>query len=311
MRTFVAMAHYDPHGLVAPHVRRHVLALKAVAERVTVVSTADLQTSDERWLRQHVDLVRRDNYGYDFLSYRAGLEAETSLSDYDRVVVCNDSFVGPLVGYDQIFEAMDQRPVDFWGLTKSERVAPHVQSFFMCFRPWVVRSQAFRDFWGRMTPLSDRREVILRYEVGFTTLLTQAGFAFGSYFDEDPEDIAMARRRMRWWAALRSKGLLTPAQRQVWHRRAGEAWNPCIGLADRCLGGARLPLTKIDTLRFDPYGLDAQRLLAACVAAMPDEFAGVPQYLERTQDLYPVRPAEVLDEPAPEVRWARRLVRYA
>ena len=51
-----------------------------------------------------------------------------------------------------MFEAMADRPVDFWGLTSSRRMHPHVQSFFVAFRPWLVESQAFARFWHDMSP---------------------------------------------------------------------------------------------------------------------------------------------------------------
>ena len=311
MRAFVAMAHYDPDGQVAPHVRRHILALQAFAERVVVVSTADLLAEDEVWLRDNVELIRRDNYGYDFLSYKTGLDAEPNLHEYDHVIVCNDSYVGPFVAYADIVAEMDSRPVDFWGLTRSDRVAPHVQSFFVCFRPWVVRSKAFRSFWERMTPLSDRRQVILRYEVGMTGLLESAGFASGSYFEETSDDVLIARRRVRWWAALRVHGLRGSDRRRVFRQRAAEAWNPCIALADRCLGDSRLPIAKIDTLRYDPYGLDSARLLRTCLAHRPDHFGDVPGYLERTCAAYPVRENERLPKPPISIRAFHRWVRYA
>ena len=309
MRTFVAMAHYDPQGQIAPHVRRHLLALTEVAEKIVFVTTAKLTTADADWVSRHARLVLRDNYGYDFFSYRSGLLEATDLDQYDRVIICNDTFVGPLVGYAEIFAEMDARPYDFWGLTRSDRVSPHVQSFFVCFRNWVVRSQAFQHFWQRMVPLSDRSKVIHRYEVGMTTALEAAGFRGGSYYNETPADAKLARRRMVWRGLLLTQSLPLRRRRARLLRYAHEPWNPNAALADRALDAGALPIVKIDTLRYDPYGLGADRLLRAGIDARPDLFADVPDYLARTAQFYPHRPSEKMPAPGP-FRPAFPLVRY-
>src|SRR3954452_8948341 len=137
------MAHYDPRGLVAPHVRRQLQALAASVDRLVVVTTSDLEEASRRFLSEHGRLIERANYGYDFFSYRAGLLAE-DLTPYDEVTVCNDSYVGPLRPYTDVYGSMSAEPVDFWGLTETDRVSHHVQSFFVTFRAWVVGSRAFR-----------------------------------------------------------------------------------------------------------------------------------------------------------------------
>src|SRR6266540_1930391 len=157
MRTLVIMAHYDPLGRVAPHALRHLEALGEIADRLVLVTTADLNDpAIVAEVERRAELVRRNNYGYDFFSWKVGLEHVAELSGYDNVVLCNDSFVGPLVPYPRIFAAMARRPCDAWGLTQSLRRTRHVQSFFVSFRNWVVRSRAFTRFWADMTPVSNR-----------------------------------------------------------------------------------------------------------------------------------------------------------
>jgi len=289
------MAHYDPEGAVRPHVRRQVEALATDVEDVVVVSTAELTDASRRWLGARVRLVERANYGYDFFSYKVGLDAAADLTSYDEVVVCNDSYVGPLRSYGRIFAEMAERPADFWGLTATERVRPHLQSFFVAFRPWTVASAAFRDFWADMEPLSDRKKVIFRYEVGMSQRLYRAGFGSASYFTETEADRRLGRRRVQWWAARRA-GLRprSKADLALLRKRANEAWNPASGMADRALDDGRLPFVKIDTLRYDPYGLGADRLLRLCEERFPEQFDGVRRTLEETARFYPPRPQEVL-----------------
>lgn len=288
------MAHYDVAGELRPHVRGQVEALAASVDTLLVCTTASLQDSARAWLAERAVLVERANYGYDFFSYKVGLDAAGDLTAYDEVVVCNDTYVFALDSYEPVFTEMATRPCDFWGLTGAERVAPHIQSFFIAFRPWVVGSRAFTTFWEEMEPISKRRQVIRRYEVGMSRRLYEAGFVSDTYFVETPEDRRIARERMRWWAAHRSHFPRTRAEVREWRERANEPWNPARSLADRVLDDARLPYVKIDTLRYDPYNLDAKRLLELCERRYPQRFEGVREFLEETAQYYPLRDTERL-----------------
>ena len=213
------MAHYDVAGELRPHVRGQVEALAASVDRLLVCTTASLQDSARAWLSERAQLVERANYGYDFFSYKVGLDAAGDLSSYDEVVVCNDTYVFALDSYAPVFEEMATRPCDFWGLTAAERLAPHIQSFFVAFRPWVVGSRAFTTFWEEMEPISKRRQVIRRYEIGMSRRLYEAGFVSDTYFVETPEDRRIARERMRWWAAHRSSFPRSRAEVREWRER--------------------------------------------------------------------------------------------
>jgi rhamnosyltransferase len=304
----VVMATYDPDGGIAPHLRRHILAWHGQCQRLIVVSTSPLTAEARSWLQANAELLERENYGYDFYSYRAGLAAAGDLAGYDEVVICNDTFVGPLRPYADIFAAMADVPVDFWGMTATERIEPHLQSFFVVFRSWVVASHAFTSFWQAMTPISDRRQVIRRYEVGLSRVLQEAGFTMGSYFVESDADRRRARRRVQWWALHRSGGWRVGRKKLL--ERMREPWNPILALADDPVGDTRLPLVKLDVLRFDPYGLGAERLLRSCERAHPASFEGIADYLRRTKRHYPIRADEKL-RPTPAVlRPLRRLVGY-
>jgi rhamnosyltransferase len=305
----VVMAHFDVAGEVAPHVRRHVEAWRGVADRLIVVSTSELTAESRQWLTQRAELVERENFGYDFMSYKTGLDHAGDVERYAEIVVCNDSFVGPLRPYAEIFDTMATRPVDFWGLTKSHRISTHIQSFFIVFRSWVVRSRAYREFWTSMSPVSDRTTVIRRYEVGLSKHLLAAGFTLGSYFEEDDWERRLARRRVAFWAYLRGGGGLQARRDRNFNVHVAEAWNPTAALADRALADGRIPFVKLEVLRYDPMGLDASSLLARCEASLPAEFAGVADYLRRTAPDYPPR-LKPLPEPRFPITLLRRSVAY-
>lgn len=310
MPRLAVMAHYDPRGEIGPHVRRQALALGEAFDDVVVVTTAELTDSSRDWFRRRFRLIERDNYGYDFFSYKTGLES-VRLTDYDDVVICNDTYVGPLTPYSEMLDQMADRPGDFWGLTASERISPHLQSFFLCFRPWLVHSQTFQRFWHDMRPVSDRTRVIKSYEVGLSSTFVDAGFSWASYYSETDADRRLARRRVAWWSAHRNGFPPRGAEaRELLREEAQVPWNPAVGLADVALDGARIPYVKIDTLRYDPYQLDSRRLLTLGEERCPEAFDGVRSYLESTAPMYPPREKEALPPTPVALRPVKHLVEY-
>mgnify|MGYP001766364654 CR=1 FL=1 len=303
----VVLACFAPAGEPGPQLRLQVEAWHGACSRLIVVSAGPLHPEARRWLSERAELIERDNRGYDFASYATGLRAAGDLSGYAEVVLCNDSFVGPLRPYPQLFAEMAGRPVDFWGITTSRRIDPHVQSYFLVFRSWVVASPAFATFWAELAVLSQRRDVIRRYEVGLSQTLLGVGFAMGSYFEPSPAERRRARLRTGWWISRRSDA---PRRLRELIGRSDEPWNPTYALADSALPDGRLPVVKLDALRFDPYGLDAARLLRACERSFPAQFDGVADYLERTAEHYPPRAGEQLRRPRRLLAALQPLVRY-
>jgi rhamnosyltransferase len=288
MPTLAVLAHFDPHGLVAPHVSRHLDALVAYADEVLVVSTATLLPEAARELSGRARLIERPNTGYDFTSWKVGLEHLPGWTDADRLLLANDSVVGPLVPYADLAQTMVGRGAQAWGAAVNLEVEPHLQSFALGFERDVVSSPLFAAFWSGLAPVATRREVILRYELGLSRLLRTAGFTLGGYFEPTSRDVAVGRAR-RTRAAF-SAGVaarnLRAAQRGVrTFLLDGQPFNPMIAWWDRATD-RRLPFVKLETLRDDPYGQGRDRMLATLEDALPVEMAGVREYLARTTAAY-------------------------
>jgi hypothetical protein len=75
---------------------------------------------------------------------------------------------------------MSERSCDFWGLTSNVGFVgkEHIQSFFFVFRRPVLDDGSLDRFLRSVEPISDRWEVIRRYESGLTRALVEAGHAW-------------------------------------------------------------------------------------------------------------------------------------
>ena len=210
-RAFV-VAHYDPAGRVAWNLRDLVAHL-ATLGRVTFVST-NLSGDAAQSLGGGVQVITRPNEGYDFYSYKRGIEALGSLAGFDEVVILNSSFVclDPARLTERFFSRA--RPgIDLLGLTASYEYAPHLQSYWVSFHGRrVLDSPVFARWWRDMEPISDRDLVIPRYEVGMSHAFHDAGFTLASAFSApDERRGAIARRNpthVAWDALMEEFGML-------------------------------------------------------------------------------------------------------
>ncbi len=180
-RAFV-IAHYDPVGRIALHLRalaRHLASLG----RVVFVST-HLAPEEARSLPEAVQVIQRPNEGYDFFSYKRGIEALGDLQAIDRLVILNSSFVclDPKRLTERFFSRA-RADIDMLSLTANYEYAAHLQSYWISFENRrILDSPAFARWWSEMVPVSDRDLVIPRYEVGMSHAMHEAGFKLGSAF---------------------------------------------------------------------------------------------------------------------------------
>lgn len=295
MSLLVVMAHYDADQLLRAHTRRTIETYAADADRVLVISTSGADDESIARLPGNVEFVTRPNFGYDFYSYKWGLDLVPDYPDYDHVVVSNDSFIGPSIPLRDIVHSPQAAESDFLGMTWSLSHGAHAQSFFFVVGQEVARSHGFRSFWKDMAPVSDRMKVIQAYEIGLSRAVRDAGFRSGSYFQPTEEEFELSRRRFRHHADVRLHIKHTDrllSELTDWSGDQTLYFNPAAAMADRFLLEDRLPLLKFDTLRFDPYELDAGHLLSSAEQAKPELMAGVRDFLTSTKDRYPFRVGE-------------------
>lgn len=175
MRTACIFAHYDRKGEVEDYVLYYLRELQKLVDHLLFVTTASLSEPAVSVLNATgVKVLQRENVGYDFFSYKAGIET-LELTEFDELVLCNDSVYGPFFELDTIFEEMRARGAGFWGLTDSYDYSRHLQSYFLVFGNDALHSVTFEQFWSSVEALSDKVEIIRRYEVGLSKAFAESG----------------------------------------------------------------------------------------------------------------------------------------
>ena len=259
-RRACVFAHYDPRGEVADYVLYYLDALASEVEELVLVSTAALNASArEQLARRPIQLIVRENRGYDFCSYRAGID-ELDVAQFDELVICNDSVFGPFRPLSELFRRAASSSANLLGLTASTEIAFHLQSYFLVFRSPLLSSTCFTDFWKELEPLGDKQQIIEEQEVGLTQFFLSRGYTVDAIYDrkgkDSPQRVLRAstyygdalRRRWRdpeFWRAVR----------QVLFRGRRLGVNPTHADWRYLLEELAFPFLKIELLRDNPKQL--------------------------------------------------------
>jgi len=193
-------AHYNKLNRVEDYVVYQLRQMRPIFDRIVVISNTPVSQTDQALIGECCDrLIQRDNIGYDFAAWRDGMAdfGWDELVGYDELTVMNDTCFGPLQDFSRIYDGMQAKGVDFWGMTTNIALtdllvdsqgqvifAPsHIQSYYMTFNSAVVSSSVFRQFWAGVKDFTDVLDVITNYEIRLTELLAAQGFTYDSYYD--------------------------------------------------------------------------------------------------------------------------------
>ncbi|CAN5138743.1 hypothetical protein BH09ACT10_BH09ACT10_02130 [soil metagenome] len=311
------VAHFDPQGMLAPHVARQLAELAASSDKLVVTTTSALTDDARAQVLSLAELHERPNYGQDFYGWKEAIDRHFDADTYDELVLTNDTYVGPVRPFESITAEAAKTDFDVWGITDSLRREHHIQSYLLFFTPPALKSETFRVFWRDLKPAKDRNTAIATQEIGLSKALRNGGFKIGGIFTPTPKEVTVGQLRMRHWHKMRID--LWPEFFQAPPTKAGagpntgpetEPENKVTCYADAVLDHGRMPLVKFDVLRYDPYWLGSDALLTACEEAFPTHFEGVRDYLARTKPFYRRRVYENYGSHDLSF-WARRRIGYA
>lgn len=172
------IAHFNNHGALRTDTVEALPYFHNIYDRIILVSTC-LSSEEVSKLPDYVEVIIRDNYGYDFYSYRQGILMlkdggiswqvtlmNTSFIIAEPVKLCN-SYLEPITSMDLF---------DFIGLTHSLEINEHLQSYLLTLSAALIEDSRFVDWWEKMSPLNDKNEIVTKYEVGLSQYIEELGF---------------------------------------------------------------------------------------------------------------------------------------
>ena len=252
MNRAIVIAHFHAAGVVQSNLRLLMAALLALPARIVFVSTSATPETLAS-LPPGVQAIARPNVGYDFESWRVGIEALGDLAAFDELVLVNSSIV--CIDARKLCDRFFRGPrpeADIVALTASREIVPHLQSFLVAFSNRVLVSEAFAQWWRTLEPVNDRDAVIGRYEMGMSVHFARNGFRLGALFHPSPEQKLLALCRH-----LQAGAEMPPIAadgRVTLDVNAADALNPTHFLWDAVF--EEFGVLKAELLRRNPHSID-------------------------------------------------------
>jgi lipopolysaccharide biosynthesis protein len=194
-KTAFVIAHFHENGRVALNTHALVEEMAKFSKSIVFVST-NLNEFEANRLKKHAQVIQRENTGYDFWSYKLGIEQLGDISQFDRIVVCNTSFISldPSFLVQSFTGPIDQ--VGLRGLTRCGEMGEHIQSYWISFEGnQLLMAPKFIDWWNGMLPLNDRNENINQYEVGISRYFSSHGYSLTTLFQETANQLLIMLAR--------------------------------------------------------------------------------------------------------------------
>lgn len=199
---------YDVDGIVDRYVTSMLEEMERNCSELFVVCNGKLAPEGRETFKKFTPhILVRDNVGFDVWAYKEAMEhyGWDELARFDEVVMMNSTIMGPLHPFSEMFQEMDGRDLDFWGITKHHEcpvdpfhnisygyLPEHIQSHFIAVRRSMVYSPEFQDYWESRPAIASYDEAIGQHEAIFTKRFEEKGFRWETYVDtSDMEGFAI------------------------------------------------------------------------------------------------------------------------
>ncbi|SFC38615.1 rhamnosyltransferase [Nocardioides terrae] len=189
MRRVVFYLFFDPAGVVDDFVLHKLASLRDHAEHIFLVSNGPLSGPSRERLEGLVDTIWvRENVGFDVWAYKESLDrfGRQRLAEYDELVLMNYTFFGPVGSFAPLFDDMEARDVDFWGITDhaatvhpaapDKPLPEHIQSHWIAVRRRMFSHETWHRYWRDLPMTSSYVSSITGHEGRFTQFFKDAGF---------------------------------------------------------------------------------------------------------------------------------------
>lgn len=144
---------YDEQDIIGRSDLYLAAELRTVVSRliVCVNGSGNVDTQD---LKRYTDeIIIRNNVGFDAGAVKEVIcdyLEEDGLQNYEELVISNNSFFGPFIPMREIFEDMDRKNCDYWGLSgymgDESLFWRGIGSYFWVFRRPVIKEHFLENF---------------------------------------------------------------------------------------------------------------------------------------------------------------------
>lgn len=191
---------YDKQNIIDDYIGYFLYNMRRIADSIAVVCNMPIIENGLYNLSDYADSIfYRENKGLDAGGFKDALctfIGWNEISQYNELILANDSFYGPFDNINTIFSEMESRHLDFWGLMKrgagvygtTGNDPEHILSFFYVFQAPLIHSVEFKDYWETMPYYGDYMTVVKQYERKLTSHFAGLGYTYDAYADTAPNE---------------------------------------------------------------------------------------------------------------------------
>ena len=180
MKRLCIVCFFDREGIVDKSVEYLLGELRRNSDRLLIVVNGSIQADSKKILEAYSkDVIVRENVGYDAGAYKFAMFKYLKIEEirqYDELILCNDTFIGPFVPFKDIFDTMEKRKCDWWGINGVDwKFMPVIQSYFLVFNKSIIQDDKFLEYWEQNIDeyTCCLEDVYAQFETGLFYYLTQ------------------------------------------------------------------------------------------------------------------------------------------
>ncbi|MDX1949633.1 MAG: rhamnan synthesis F family protein [Rickettsiales bacterium] len=174
-------SHFDRDSKIDDYVLHYLKALKSADCDIIFVSNCpNIDDSEIAKIENLAHrIILRKNEGYDFACYLTGFYEETEKEKYKQIIFANDSVYGPFYNLNKVFNAMQPKNLDMWGISDNVASVYHIQSYFLSFSTKMLKflDNHFRAFKFE----NDKENIVTNNEVNLSRKALEQGFSLGAF----------------------------------------------------------------------------------------------------------------------------------
>ena len=185
---------YDKDGIVDDYVPYLLKSFKEFFSEICVVVNGKINEAGKGKIAPFIDkLLIKENKGMDAGAYKYAIQhyGYEALTKYDEVLCTNFTYFGPIFPLNNLFETMERKQCDWWGLYKCYEINKnkeyrHIPSFFVVYRQSLLKSPKFKEYWETLGDTSTYELSVINHEQRQTPYYDKAGFKKVVFIDDMP-----------------------------------------------------------------------------------------------------------------------------
>ena len=250
-RNKLIFAHYHSSGLIRNDILNFFIKSKPFFDQIVLIST-NLKKNEKKKIPKNIKVITRKNIGYDFFSYKMGLnyflKKEKIRLDVNLFFL-NSSVL--FVDTNKLIRSLNNLKLgkdEIWGLTKSYELAEHIQSYFFCFSSSVLKNKSILNWWKKVKPYKKRQTIVDKYELGMSDLMTKNNIKLQSIFKKN---INMFPKNIFQKVTQRYKEVFYKQEKLYKKNPTNYFWKDFY---------AKFGLVKIELIKLNPKKIDIKKL---------------------------------------------------